>query len=305
MSATGGKKAIVAAFSANLGIAIAKFVAFVLTGSSALLAEGVHSLADTGNQALLLLGGRRSGRRADDEHPFGYGRERFFWAFVVALVLFSLGAMFAIYEGIHKLQHPEKPDNAVVAFVVLGVAVILEAYSFRTAMNESNALKRDLTWPQFIRRAKSPELPVVLLEDLGALAGLIVAAISLTLTVLVDPIWDGIGTVVIGLLLGAIAVVLAIEMKSLLIGESAAPEDVATITRIIESHPQVERLIHQRTEHVGPDEVLVAVKIAMAPASALTDIAESINDIEQQIRSAVPTSKWIYIEPDLARSSET
>lgn len=302
MSSGGGAKAIVAAFVANLGIAVAKFAGFLLTGASSLLAESVHSLADTGNQGLLLLGRRRARRAPDEDHPFGYGRERFFWAFVVALVLFSLGSLFAVYEGIHKVRHPERIDGVGVALGLLLFAIVAESFSLRTAVAEASGIRRGGSWLGFIRRAKNPELPVVLLEDVGALFGLVVAFVALLLAWKVDPIWDGIGTLVIGGLLGIIAVVLAIEMKSLLIGEAAAPDDVRRIIGAVESHELVNRLIHMKTEHLGPDEILVAAKVAFVPDLDVPALARAIDDTEARVRAEVPEARLIYIEPDLDRS---
>jgi cation diffusion facilitator family transporter len=300
----GSRRAIVAAFLANLGIAIAKFIAFALTGSASLLAEAIHSVADTGNQGLLFLGGRRATKAATQLHPFGYGRERYFWAFVVALVLFSLGAMFALYEGIQKLIHPHELQDPVVAFVVLGIAMALEAYSFRTAIHEASKVRRRHSWWGFIRTAKSPELPVVLLEDFGALIGLVFALIGVSLTVLTgEPMFDALGSVAIGLLLGAIAVVLAIEMKSLLIGEAASPEDEQAIADTIESDPHVRHLIHLRTQHLGPEELLVAAKVEL-DVTTLDRLGGTIDDLERRIRSAVPHARVIYIEPDEYRPGE-
>jgi cation diffusion facilitator family transporter len=300
-----GTRAIVAALFANLGIAIAKFVAFAFTGSSSMLAEGVHSVADTGNQALLLYGSRRGSLEPTPEHPFGYGRERYFWAFVVALVLFSLGSLFALYEAWHKLQHPEAIESPAWAFGVLIVGIGLESYSLRTAIVESRKVKGDASWISFIRHTKSPELPVVLLEDIGAMAGLVIALIAITIAVVADaPVWDGIGTATIGVLLGVIAIVLALEMRSLLIGETASRKDLDTIRAAIEGHDKVVRIIHMRTQHMGPEELLVGVKVDLAPGLDTASIAHTINEIEQRIREAVPVARIIYIEPDLYRTLE-
>ena len=303
MSAGGGTKAIVAALSANAGIAVAKFVGFAVTGSSSMLAEAVHSVADTANQGLLLLGKRTSQRKADAEHPFGYGRDRYFYSFVVALLLFTLGALFAIYEGIHKVEAPSPLESPIVAVVILGLAVLLEGYSFRTAIAESRELRGDASWWQFIRQAKVPELPIVLLEDSGALLGLVFALFGVVLSLVTgDPVWDGIATIGIGVLLGLIAVVLIIEMKSLLIGEGAGPELLATIVRELEGG-NVERVIHIRTQYLGPEEILVAAKLAFAGASTVADVARSIDEAEVRVRSAVPAARLIYLEPDLDRTA--
>jgi cation diffusion facilitator family transporter len=302
MSAGGGTKAIVAALSANAGIAVAKFVGFAVTGSSSMLAEGVHSVADTANQGLLLLGKRTSQRKADAEHPFGYGRDRYFYSFVVALLLFTLGSLFAMYEGIHKVEAPEPLDAPLVAVVILALAVLLEGYSFRTAMAESRELRGSATWWQFIRQAKVPELPIVLLEDTGALFGLVFALLGVVLSLVTgNPVWDGIATIAIGALLGLIAVVLIIEMKSLLIGEGAGPELLATIVRELEGG-NVERVIHIRTQYLGPEEILVAAKLAFNGADSVADVARSIDEAEVRVRTAVPAARLIYLEPDLDRT---
>jgi cation diffusion facilitator family transporter len=296
----GSKRAIFAAFLANLGIAIAKFVGFLITGASSMLAESIHSVADTTNQGLLFYGGRQAARPATPEHPFGYGRDRYFWSFVVALVLFTVGGLFAIYEGIEKLRHPHDIDSPAVAFTILGVAVVLELFSLRTAVRESNAVRGSLSWPQFVRRSKSPELPVVLLEDLGALFGLFFALAGVGLAVALDePRWDGVGTLAIGVLLIAIAVILVIEMKSLLIGESASGDQQRAILGAIEETPGVRRLIHMRTLHLGPDELLVAAKLELADSLSVREVADAIDAAEGRIRSAVPIARVIYLEPDL------
>ncbi|MFL6139046.1 MAG: cation diffusion facilitator family transporter [Frankiaceae bacterium] len=305
MSASGGTKAVVAALAANLGIAVSKFVGWALTGSSSMLAEAVHSVVDSGNQVLLLVGGRRARRAADEEHPFGYGQDRYFYAFVVSLVLFSLGGAFAIYEGVQKIQHPHHIDAPAVAIAILGVAVVLESLSFRTAFREAQPLRGDASWWHFIRRTKSPELPVVLLEDSGALIGLVLALCGVLLTVATgDGAWDGIGTLCIGLLLAGIAVVLSGEMKSLLIGEGAARGQVEAIrSALVGDGGTFSRVIHLRTLHLGPDELLVAAKLAVEPSLELPQVASAIDRAEARVRSAVPIARLIYIEPDVDRSS--
>ncbi len=303
MSTGGGARAIIAAFLANVGIAIAKLFGFLVTGSSSMLAESVHSLADSGNQGLLLLGRKRATRDPDDQHNFGYGRERFFWAFVVAIVLFSLGSLFSIYEGFHKLEHPEPITSPMVAIGILLVAIVLEGWSFRTAFVEARHMSGRQSLVRFIRRTRVPELPVVLLEDLGALIGLVIATGALLLAWKVDPIYDGYGTLLIGALLGAIAVVLAIETKSLLIGEAASDDDLASIRTAIEANPAVERIIHLRTEHIGPEEILLAAKVAFAPTMEVVELAGAIDDCEAAVRAAVPIVRYIFIEPDLDRTT--
>ncbi|MBB6350763.1 cation diffusion facilitator family transporter [Nonomuraea muscovyensis] len=306
MSASGGTKAIIAALVANLSIAVAKFVAAFFTGSSSMLAEGIHSVADSGNQLLLLIGGKRAQRGRTKEHPFGYGRERYFYAFVVAVVLFTIGAVFSIYEGFHKLSSDEGLESPVWAFAVLIFAIIAEAFSFRTAIKESNAVRGSQSWVAFVRRAKSPELPVILLEDLGALLGLIFALFGVTMAVVTgNPVWDAIGTLMIGVLLAVIAIILAIETKSLLLGEGAAPEMERQILAALEGSEEVERVIHMRTLHLGPEELLVAAKIAVAHNDSAAEVARGIDEAEQRVREAVPIARVIYLEPDLDRTPTT
>lgn len=303
MSAGGGKKAIVAALTANAGIAAAKFVGAAITGSGSMLAEAVHSVADTGNQGLLLLGQRRAAKEADELHPFGYARNRYFYSFIVALVLFTLGSGYAIYEGIHKIQHPEELSSPIVAIVILVIAIALETYSFTTAMRESAPLKGDASWWRFIRNSRSPELPVVLLEDTGALIGLIFAFAGVGLTMLTDdPVWDGIGTLAIGVLLGVIAIVLIVEMQSLLIGEGATPQENRLIRANLIDETHIDRVIHLKTQYLGPEELLVAAKVGVVPGLDIAAIAGAIDDAESRVRTAVPAARVIYLEPDLYRT---
>ncbi|GAA3191917.1 MULTISPECIES: cation diffusion facilitator family transporter [Streptomyces] len=300
MSASGGTKAIVAALGANLAIAAAKFVAFAFSGSSSMLAEGVHSIADSGNQGLLLLGGKKAKRAATEEHPFGYGRERYVYGFLVSIVLFTIGGVFALYEGYEKIHEPHALENWYWPVGVLLFAVVAEGLSFRTAMKESNELRGKQSWAQFIRRAKAPELPVVLLEDFGALIGLVLALCGVGLTLITgDGIWDGIGTMCIGALLVLIALVLAAETKSLLLGEAAGAEQVAKIREAVVDGDTVTRLIHMRTLHLGPEELLVAAKIAVAHDDTAREVADAINAAEERIRAAVPIARVIYLEPDI------
>ena len=303
MAGHGGTRAIIAALLANAGIATAKFIGWLITGSSSMLAEAVHSVADTSNQGLLLLGGRQAKRRATTEHPFGYGRDRYFYSFVVALLLFTLGSVFALYEGIHKLESHEPLTSPLVAVGILVVAIGLESYSFRTAIKESRPLKGSGTWWQFIRQSKVPELPVVLLEDFGALVGLAFALLGVGLTVLTgDSIYDAFGTIAIGLLLGVIAVILIIEMKSLLIGEGATGPVLSRITEGL-TGGGVARVLHVRTQYIGPEELLVAAKIALTPGLPVEDVAREIDAAEARVREAVPDARLIYLEPDLDRTS--
>jgi cation diffusion facilitator family transporter len=301
MSAGGGTRAIVAALLANLGIAVTKFVAYLLTFSSSMLAESIHSVADSGNQALLLLGGRRAQRRPTPQHPFGYGRERYIYAFIVAIVLFSVGGLFALYEAYHKLSDPHPIESwQWLPVTVLVVAIVLESFSFRTAIQESNLVRGNASWKDFVRRAKAPELPVVLLEDLAALVGLFLALFGVGMTLITgNGVWDAVGTGLIGLLLVAVAVILAIETKSLLLGEGAGDEELAAIKQAILAGDEVERVIHMKTLHLGPEELLVAAKIAVHHDDSAERIARGINAVEERIRAAVPIARVIYLEPDI------
>ncbi len=297
----GGKKAVFAALFANLGIAAMKGLAFLATGAASLLAECIHSLADSGNQALLLLGGHKAKKSPTPEHPFGFGPERYFWSFVVAMVLFSMGGLFALYEGIEKLRHPHELSSPMWGFIVLGIAIILEVFSLRTAMIETNHVRGKRSYRRFIQESKQPELPVVLLEDIGALVGLIFAFFGLTAaTISGNPRYDAIGSISIGILLVCIAIVLAKEMKSLLIGESVDPAVAETIRAAIVEGDEVESIIHMRTMHHGPEDILLGVKVEFNNASSKS-IPEMINDVETRIRNAVSLQMTIYIEPDLKR----
>ena len=301
MSASGGSKAVVAALLANSGIAVTKFIAFLLTSSSAMLAESIHSVADAGNQGLLLLGGKRARREATPDHPFGFGRERYIYAFIVAIVLFSVGGLFALYEGYHKLQDPHPIESwQWVPIAVLVVAIVMESFSFRTAIVESNHVRGSQSWVSFIRRAKAPELPVVLLEDFAALVGLVLALVGVSLTLLThDGTWDAVGSIAIGLLLVVVAVLLAIETKSLLLGEAATPQMRLHIREALTADGTVQRVIHMRTLHLGPEELLVAAKIAVRPTDSAGEVARTIDEAESRIREAVPIAQLIYLEPDL------
>jgi cation diffusion facilitator family transporter len=303
LAAHGGTKAIVAALAANLTIAVLKFVAFFMTLSSSMLAEAVHSVADSGNQILLLVGGKRAERAASPEHPFGYGRERYIYAFIVSIVLFSVGGLFALYEAWGKIQHPHaiEGDFWWVPLAVLVGAIVAESFSFRTAIIESNHVRGNQGWVRFVRNAKQPELPVILLEDLGALLGLVFALFGVGLTLITgNGIWDALGTAMIGLLLVVIAIVLAVETKSLLLGESATKGDAAKISEAIQADGT--RIIHVKTMHLGPEELLVAAKISVGAADTGAEIAKVIDDAEVRIREAVPIARVIYLEPDVERA---
>jgi cation diffusion facilitator family transporter len=311
MSTSGGTKAVVAALLANTGIAVTKFAAWALTQSASMLAEAIHSVADAGNQALLLVGGKRARREATEEHPFGYGRERYIYAFIVAIVLFSVGGLFALYEAYHKFEELAGGHGAGgllesrwkwVPLVVLGLAIVMESFSFRTAIVETNKVRGNQSWWSFIRRAKAPELPVILLEDLAALLGLIVAFAGVGLALLTHNLYfDVVGSAVIGALLVTVAVVLGIEVKSLLLGEAASPQAVARIRAAIDSADGVEGVIHLKTMHVAPEELLVAAKIAVPTAASAEDFATAIDAAERALREAEPMATQVYLEPDIHR----
>jgi cation diffusion facilitator family transporter len=303
MSTAGGSRAIVTALGANLAIAASKLVAFGFSGSSSMLAEGIHSIADSGNQVLLLVGGKRADREATEQHPFGYGRERYVYGFLVSIVLFSLGGLFAVYEGVEKISHPHPLENWAWPVGVLLFAMIAEGLSFRTAIAESNHERGTQSWSQFVRHAKAPELPVVLLEDFGALIGLILAFFGVLLTLATHSgVWDGIATLAIGLLLGTAAAVLGIETKSLLLGEGASADDVRRIRAALVDGAVVNSVIHMRTMHLGPDELLVAAKIAVDHDDTALEVARAIDEAERRVREAVPIARVIYLEPDIRRA---
>ena len=302
--ATTGKKTILAALIANVGIAIAKFAGFAITKSSTMLAEGIHSSADSANQLLLLLGTRRAKREPSSKHPFGYGRERYFWSFVVALILFSLGSLFAVYEGIEKIRHPHALNNASWAIGILIFGIFIESFSFRTAIVEAKTIKGQTTWSKFVVRSKQPEIPVVLLEDAGALFGMVIALGAITLVKTTgEPIWDGIGTLSIGILLGVIAIILAREMHSLIIGEAASETDRLKIVSVIENNKQVVELVEMRTQHLGPEEILIGVRIAFRETLQTKEIAQLINQLENDIRIELDNAGPIFIEPELSEGN--
>jgi cation diffusion facilitator family transporter len=309
MATEGGTKAVVAALLANMGIAVTKFVAFFLTGISSMLAEAIHSVADSGNQVLLLVGGKRSQREATDQHPFGYGRERYIYSFIVSIVLFSLGGLFALYEAYHKFHEVQSGHHEDagrwwwVPVVVLSVAIVLEGLSFRTAVRETGKIKGDASYAEFIRRAKQPELPVILLEDAAALIGLVFALIAVSLSLVTENYyWDVAGATAIGLLLVVVAIILAVETKSLLLGEAASLDAVRRIEAALQGTDGIEGIIHMKTLHLGPEELLVAAKFAATPGSTAEQVAAAIDRAEVAIRDAEATARVIYLEPDIYRA---
>jgi cation diffusion facilitator family transporter len=302
MSTEGSKRAIFAALAANIGIAITKFIAAAFSGSAAMFAEGIHSVADSGNQILLLIGGKRAKRAATAEHPFGYGRSRYIYAFMVSIVLFAVGGLFSINEGLSKLSHPHELDMVWLPLLVLGAAIVMEGFSFRTAIIESNHVRGNQGWIEFIRRAKSPELPVILLEDFAALIGLVLAFAGVGLSVIThNPVWDALGTLAIGALLILVAIVLGLETSSLLVGEGANATDNGKIAAALAAAPGVLSVIHMKTLYLGPDELMVAAKIGVAGDSKGSEIAVTIDRAESLVRDAVPAARVIYLEPDIQR----
>jgi cation diffusion facilitator family transporter len=305
MSSEGSTKAILAALGANIGIAITKFFAAAVSGSASMFAEGIHSVADSGNQVLLIIGGKRAKRQATATHPFGYGRSRYIYAFMVSIVLFSIGGLFSILEGWEKLNHPHELEQAWLPLTVLGIAIGLESFSLYTALKAAKEERGTASLYQFIRHAKSPELPVVLLEDMAALLGLVLAFGGVGLTVLTgDPIWDAIGTLAIGLLLVLVAVILGAETSSLLVGEGATASDTEKIETALGSTRGVNSIIHMKTLYLGPEELMVAAKIAVDVDITGKDIAAIIDDAESRIRAEVPTARVIYLEPDILLASK-
>jgi len=305
VSSEGSAKAIAAALGANIGIAITKFIAAAVSGSASMFAEGIHSVADSGNQVLLIIGGRRARREATKTHPFGYGRSRYIYAFMVSIVLFSVGGMFSIIEGVNKLSEPHVLHEAWLPLTVLGVSILLESFSLATALKAAKDDRGSTSLASYIRHAKSPELPVVLLEDLAALVGLVLAFAGVGLTVLTgDPIWDAYGTLAIGGLLVLVAIILGIETSSLLVGEGASPADDEKIAEALGSSKGVESVIHYKTLYLGPDELMLAAKIAVAPTASGAEIAQIINSAEAAVRAAVPAARVIYLEPDVRLASK-
>jgi cation diffusion facilitator family transporter len=305
VSSSGSTRAIFAALGANVGIATTKFIAAAVSGSASMLAEAIHSVADSGNQVLLLIGGKRAAAEASKTHPFGYGRRRYVYAFMVSIVLFSVGGMFSIVEGFNKLSHPHGLENAWLPLLVLGVSILLESFSLYTALKAAKEERGRTSLVKFIRHAKSPELPVVLLEDMAALLGLVFAFVGVGMTVLThDAIWDAIGTLAIGFLLVAVAVILGLETSSLLIGEGATDRDEDKIVAALKTVVGENGIIHLKTLYLGPDELMLAAKIAVAGKSTAAEIAKTIDAAEAAVREAVPVTRVIYLEPDVLRSAK-
>ena len=302
MSTSGSNKAIFAALGANLGIATTKFVAAGFSGSASMLAEAIHSVADSGNQVLLLIGGKRAKREATAAHPFGYGRSRFIYAFMVSIVLFTVGGLFSIYEGVSKLLEPHELELVWLPLTVLAIAIGLETFSLRTALKESKKVRGDASLREFIRHAKQPELPVVVLEDIAALVGLVLAFAGVGLTALThNPIFDALGTIAIGALLVIVAIILGRETNSLLLGEGASANDTSAINSALSSTPGVAGIIHSKTLYLGPDELMLGAKIGVDGTSTAQDVALVIDAAETAVREVVPAARVIYLEPDIKR----
>lgn len=304
MSAPNGMKAILAAAAANLGIAIAKLLAWILTGSSSMLAESIHSLADTSNQGLLIIGSKRSKRAPDSQHQFGYGRWRYLAAFIVAIMLFSLGGLFALYEAFHKFTHPEPITTwKWVPVLVLLIGVALESFSLHTALKEAKRARGQMGLLAYIKASRSPEIPVVLLEDIAALAGLVLALLGVGATIVTgNGRFDALGSGAIGVLLVTVAVFLAVETASLLVGESATEAVQQEVEQALVG-PGVRSVLSLRTLHLGPEELLVAAKFEVDPGATGQDIAKAINDAEERVRTKVSYQCRIYLEPDLREAS--
>jgi cation diffusion facilitator family transporter len=295
-----GTVAVIAALLANLGIAVAKFVGFLITGSSSMLAEAFHSVADSGNQGMLLFGSRVARREPDRKHPFGHGRVRFFAAFLVAVVLFTLGSLFSLWEGYDKLRHPHELESPLVALAILVVALVLEGLSLRTAVREAGPMRGGQSWWSFIRTTKQPELAVVLLEDTAAELGLTFAFLGVGLTAVTgEPLFDALGTLAIGALLAVVAVVLGFEMYSLLLGEAASTEEQTTIRDTLAASPGIARLLQLRTMHLGPEELLVAARFELGPDLSADDAARVIDQAQALLRKVVPSARIVYLEPEL------
>lgn len=287
------------ALAANLGIGVAKFVAAGLTGSSSMLTEGVHSCVDSLNQVLLLYGQKRSRRAPDQVHPFGYGRELYFWAFVVAILIFAVGAGVSIWEGWRHIQAPEPLEDPTVNYVVIAVAVLLEGSSWTLAVREFDRARGKLGWWQAIRRSKDPATFIVLFEDSAALAGLAVAGLGVWSSHAAgDARLDGVASIVIGLILAAVAVLLAREAKGLLIGERTDPETIARIRALVTAHPEVVAVNHVRTVHTAPDSIFVAISADFAPALTMAEAEPLIEAIEAELHDALPSLSSIYIRPE-------
>lgn len=295
--------AVLGALFANGLIAILKLVAALITGSSGMMAEALHSVADTTNQVFLLLGLRFYKRPASDKHPFGYGKERFFWSFIAAIFIFGVGATYAIYEGINKLAHPHAPTNLGWAYGVLAVSFVLETGSIALAIYQEvkEAHHEGLTFAQYLRESKDPTAKTVLFEDSAALIGIVIAAVGILLTDYqvggaAGAYWDGVASIIIGLVLAVVAFVLARTSRGLLLGEAANPKVVTAIKQAIESHPNTDRVVELLTMHLAPKQILINAHVRLRPELRTDDIVKSIEEIEERIKSAEPKVEMIFLE---------
>ena len=295
--------AVIGALFANGLIAILKFIAAVITGSSGMMAEALHSVADTTNQVFLLLGLRFYKRPASEKHPFGYGKERFFWSFSAAIFIFGVGATYAIYEGIEKLRHPHPPTNLKWAYWVLGISFVLETGSIGLAIYQEvkEAHHEGLTFGEYLRESKDPTAKTVLFEDSAALIGIVIAAAGLVLTEYqvggsAGAYWDGMASIVIGLVLAVVAFVLARSSRGLLLGEAANPKVLQAIKKAIESHPNVERVVELLTMHLAPKQILINAHVKLRPNLVTNDVVSSIEEVEKRIKQAEPKVEMIFLE---------
>lgn len=294
-------KSIVFALLANLGIAITKTIAAILTGSGAMLAESIHSFADCGNQGLLFLGLKASKKKPDTEHPLGYGKEIYFWSFVVALILFSVGGMFSIYEGIHKISSHEGLNNPIIAIIVLVVSMILESASLFGCLTQINKFRNNTSLWTWVKNSRQSELIVVLGEDIAALLGLSFALISVVLAIISgNPVYDAIGSIGIGVLLIIISFFLALKVKSLLIGQSADSNTRKEIKIFLEARPEIDKILNLITIQLGP-KIMVAVKAKMAKVSSVDQLINNINTCEAELKKNNSSIQWVFFEPDIKK----
>ena len=293
-------KHIIQSLLVNVTIAAIKAVAAVLTKSGSMLAEAIHSSADCGNQVLLLIGVKSARRKPDASHPLGYGRDVYFWSFIVALLLFTGGGVFSVYEGIHKILAPEPVERVGLGAAILGISLLLEGYATLSNIKEMNQRRKERGFFQYLRETKDSDLVVIFGENAAAVLGLAVALAALLLAGKTkDGRWDGGGSLVIGLVLCAVAVFLGREIKSLLLGESADPEIEAAVRATADDHGDIDRVLHVVTVQQGPGEVMVAVKVSFKEKLPVDDVCRSINDFEAKLRKVRPEIRWLFVEPDI------
>lgn len=298
-SSAGTIRAVLYALGANFGIFVAKCIAAFMTGSSAMLAEAIHSFADCGNQGLLLRGMREAGRPPTAEHPLGHGAVVYFWAFLVAILLFSVGGLVSLYEGVHKLLEPSPLERPVVALVVLGIAIVLESVSLRGCLREIRAIYPQGSLWRFFRMSRNSELIIVLGEDVAALAGLVVALLAIIMTLVTgNAAFDACGSIVVGALLVLVAVLLSLEIKSMITGQSASPQLEASLRTHLQAREEVGEVLHLITLQMG-DIVMLAVKARMREEQSAMALIEDINRVEASVKAAFPQIRWLFFEPDV------